>query len=120
MKWFAFIACFLIAATAGANPDTPVDESLPELVLEYITMPCDFLEASSLFLNAELESVVKKHAKCQLLVDENDVKYGTYLCGYLELERQFVYIHLKSVEKAKKLACHDGGIRKNRQFNVEF
>ena len=120
MKWLAFVACLLIAVSAGANPDTPVDESIPELVAEYVTMPCDFLHFSSIFLDVELEHIVRRHAKCQKIVGESELKYGTFLCGYVELQRQFVYGHIKSVEKAYALVCHAGGIRKNPQFDIDF
>jgi hypothetical protein len=113
------LAILFLVAFQSKGADTPDNDSIPELVEVYVTMPCGFLHDSTRFLGVEVEHIAKRYVKCQAWVAEHEVEYGAYLCGYVELERQFAYEHLKSVEKAYDIMCEDG-TKKNPEFEIHF
>ncbi len=110
------LAILFLVALRSNSADLD-DDAVPELVELYILLPCDFLRYSSRFLKIEVEHIVKRYAKCRVRADEKEVRYGEYLCEYVELERQFTYEHLKSVESARQLMCI-GDVRKSPEYDL--
>ena len=105
---------------AGGSPATPLDESVPEVVKLYILLPCEAMVYSYKFQEVEIAHIETRKVKCETWVGENEVKYGPLLCMYVEMQRQFIYSHIKSLEKAYELICDDAGHRKNPQYNIDF
>ncbi len=116
------VACvvLLIASDVGADLDTPIDESVPELVKGYLTFPCGFLDISYHFQKIEIEHAKNRKIKCIAWAKKYDVKYGNAVCAYVEMERLFMYEHLKSVERALELMCNEDGTQKNPRIEIKF
>ena len=113
-------AALIIGSDVGASPATLIDESVPELVEGYITLPCDFLAFSKEFQKTEVNHIEKRKFKCIAWAVKHDVTGGDAVCMYVEMERLFMYAHLKSVEKALELMCNNDGTQKNPEHRIEF
>lgn len=121
MKWFALLACLMLATPALARPDTPKDESNPKLVRMYIGFPCEALDLSYTFQSSELEHLSNHLNDCYELAEKHsDFKYGKLMCMYIKLQWNGMHTHSKSVEKAYDIMCDDGGQRKEPEYEIHF
>ena len=110
----------LMAAAVGAKPGNDVDRSDPELVREYISMPCDGLDKLYVYLYDEMVHLTNHYKACLANADAGDDPYGYLVCYYDKLEWDLIYSHAVSVEKAFHLMCDDWGERKNPEYEIEF
>jgi hypothetical protein len=126
MKIIACIVAMILllwGAGAGAIVDPPPpDESIPELVKEYMFLPCEALEYSYDFMYNDLWGITEGLVQCDAARDseDNDDKYFALRCIYLRQHWQLRYDHIKSVEKAWQLMCDDDGQRKKREYEIDF
>ena len=122
MKWAIILAfCLsLIAGPADGRLNTPVDESRPELVKQYIFFPCDALVDSYAFMYSELTHITGRIIQCQEMSADTDYKYADLMCLYVEMQWQYVYEHAMSMKKAYELVCDDAGYEKNPKYEIDF
>jgi hypothetical protein len=125
VKWVIVLAwimrVLLGPVDAGAAPNTEVDESKPELVKRYMFMNCELLEASYEFQYIELEHLYEHLTDCHEVAELHpEYAYGEVMCLYVQMQWEYVYDHIKSVEKAWRLMCDEDGTRKNPVYEIEF
>ncbi len=119
MAALAFIVT-LLAGPADARIDTPVDASKPELVKEYMTMPCDALKDTAMFQYVLLKHAYDHLEDCRKKAKTSNYKYRHLMCVYIEMQWQFMYDHLASVHAAGMLMCRNDGTRKNPEYEIHF
>ena len=125
MKWALILASFLLLAAASpANPPGE-DESIHELVMNYIHLPCEALEYSYEWMRRDLIRITNAYFICLSKQDtstdptvKDDPWFGLQ-CVYINHNWDWRYGHIKSVEKAWHLMCDQGG-RKERQWEIDF
>jgi hypothetical protein len=127
VKWLALLACLLITAPATAIVDPPPkDESVPDLVKQYIFLPCDAMTESWHFIYNELQIITSRYQKCvAFYVNEEgkgheSTEYPQLLCLYVRMQWQYMYEHIKSLEKAHELTCNDNNEKKNPEYEIQF
>ena len=125
MKWLlTAVAVIVVSFTAAANPPG-VDESVHELVMNYIHLPCEALEYSYQWMFRDIKLLTNVYQTCiskqdtsESPVIKDDPWYGLQ-CVYILQHWQTRYDHIKSVEKAWHLMCDDNG-RKEEQHEIDF
>ena len=110
----------LMAAAVGAKPGNEPDRSDPELVREYIAMPCDGLDKLYQYLYQEMVHLTNHYKACLNNADASDDPYAYLVCYYDKLEWDLIYSHAMSVTKAYNLMCNDWGERTNPEYEIEF
>ena len=125
MKWLApFVFFFLLGATIPANPPGE-DESIHELVMNYIHLPCEALQYSYKWMRRDLIRTTSAYFICLSKQDNStdptvkDDRWFGLQCVYIHHQWEWRYGHIKSVEKAWHLMCDDGG-RKEEQWEIDF
>ena len=126
--WLIVVASAIMhlffAEPADANPPGE-DESIHELVMHYIYLPCDALEYSIDFMNHEMVALDRAYEIC---ISKQDLspnpiittdKWFGLRCVYVLQHWQLRYDHLMSVEKAWDLMCYEDG-RKEKQYEIDF
>jgi len=109
------------ALSAGAIVDpVPEDKSDPELVREYIGMPCEGLDKLYAYLYSELIHLTNHYKACIDRAENGDDPFLHLVCYYEKLEWELIYSHAVSVEKAYNLMCNDWGERKEREYEIDF
>lgn len=125
MKWVVLIASFLLLATAAPANPPGADESVQELVMNYIHLPCDALVYSYEWMRRDLIMIANAYAVCLSKQDtstdptiQDDQWFGLQ-CVYINHHFYFRYDHIMSVRKAWHLMCDRDG-RRERQYEIEF
>jgi hypothetical protein len=126
VRWLALLACLLITTSSAARTDDPKDESVPDLVKQYLFLPCDAMSESWQFIYNELHIITERYQKCvAFYVSEEGeghegTKYPQLLCLYVRMQWQYMYDHIKSLEKAHELTCDDHNEKKNPEYEIHF
>ncbi len=115
------VGCATHAAVPAASaPNYVPDESNQELVLAYLTLPCELLAASTRFQQVMVDHEKNHFEDCMKLAETSDYKYAVALCGYAGMQWKFIYVNQKSVEKAFNIMCWDDSNRKNPEYEIHF
>jgi hypothetical protein len=123
MRWLVGLVLSFLILTLPANgaPNQEPDYSKPELVKQYLFMPCDLLERSYDFQYRELVHLTNHLQECNKAAEMNtDDKYAKVMCLYIGIQWQLMFEHAKSVEKAWELVCNDDGTKKNPEYEIQF
>ncbi len=125
MKWsLILVSVFLIAGATPANPPGE-DESVHELVMNYIHLPCEALEYSYKWMYRDLMRITKAYVICLSKQDtstdptvKDDPWFGLQ-CVYINHHWDWRYGHIQSVQKAWQIMCDQDG-RKEKQYEIDF
>ncbi len=123
MKWLILIASLLFLATVAHSNPPGRDESVHELVMNYIHLPCKALEYSYQWMYKDMVRITNAYQICISKRDidptvASDPWFGLQ-CVYIHHHWEMRYDHIKSVEKAWHLVCDDS-VRKERQYEIDF
>ena len=120
MNKLALCAIFIPLVFTQANAKTEPDESVHELVMEYLYLSCEALQYSYNYMYKELMRITVSYQKClnKQESDDTDPLRGLQ-CVYIKQHWQLRYDHINSVEKAWQLVC-EGSDRKEKQYEIEF
>ncbi len=122
MKWLVALAFLttLLAGPADARIDTPPDMSDPDLVKQYITMPCKALKDSYTFQFAMASHDDRHLNECYEKIKSGKHQHGELMCLYALIHKQFILNHAFSSLKAHELMCNDDDTTKERQYEIHF
>lgn len=111
------ILLLMLTVAAGAKPGNPEDRSNPDLVREYIAMPCNGLDSVYSKLYDEMVHLTAHYKVCM----ESAVTPTDYImCYYRKLQWDLIDEHAASIEKAWNLMCNDWGERKHPEYEIDF
>jgi hypothetical protein len=121
MLAIVIVIILLMAAAAASKPGNPVDRSDPDLVREYIAMPCEGLDELYSFLYDGMVHMTAHYKDClERAKNDPDFEYGYLKCYYVKLEWDLLDRHASSIERSWELMCDDWGNRKEREYNIDF
>lgn len=122
MKRLLLIASILLSTifTASAKPPGE-DESVPELVDQYIWLSCEAMEYSYDYMYNDLKVLTTAYKRCVGLQGSgaDADMYIDLQCVFLQQHWDFRYSHIKSLEKAYDLMCYESE-RKNPSYEIDF
>jgi len=110
----------LLCAAEKADAKPEVDDSVPSLVNQYLTMPCDAMEDSYTFMYDRIQKTTNEYKACIALSKTSKYKYPGLMCLWIEQDFQFRYEHMKSLEKAYILMCGEDGQRIEEEVPIDF
>lgn len=114
------IIVMCVAKNADAIPSQP-DESIPELVDQYILMPCDAMEMSYEFMYSRIIRLSEEYKNCVSQATNSVEKYPGLMCVWIRQEFYFLYDHMVSMSKAYTIMCDpEDGQRKQPEYEIDF
>ena len=115
--WIA--ALVLIVFGSGAHAKPVPDESVHELVMQYIALPCPLLEFSYEYMYNELNAIDDLYNSCLATAQASKNQQDMLKCFFIRQHFELRYDHWRSVEKAYYLMCDpETGLEKQAKVRI--
>jgi hypothetical protein len=111
----------LMCASNIANSKPEPDYSNPELVNEYIFLPCDAMAQSYEFMYGRFQQTELEYDACVEQSKTSVLLYPSLMCIWINQDMLFRFEHMMSIQKAYRLMCtEETGIRKEPEYEITY